>query len=401
VSAPLGKWSLALCATLLTLAFAEMTARLMWSPPQQVIISAAPDYAARLELEKEPARVDVPTRPEEAPNHFYRLTAAGRRMRANTLAHVENHVVSGRTVDIRTNSLGYRNREIGAKHGLRLLFLGDSITLAAYLDEPETFVRRIESLAAQNGLSWETINGGVAGISLKTELSILLETGLALAPDVVIVNFYLNDFQESLGVVMQRLPALVRHSRLLYQLVGSRYVESFDVTRIVQSAPSNEVQRQDGIITGTPSQYMRIYDRETARIDAWHSAYPAVASSSFAAEVETNFRDWGGAFAPEAWDYMRPLFDELVRLRSSHGFELRIVCHPVAAQVEAALVHDEPQQKLLGLCADLEVSCLDLLPALRRAHRARQKPLFYDNCHHTPEGSEFVAGEIYTFLAAP
>ena len=39
----------------------------------------------------------------------------------------------------KTNSLGYRNPEIGPKRGERILFLGDSITLGLALNEADTF----------------------------------------------------------------------------------------------------------------------------------------------------------------------------------------------------------------------------------------------------------------------
>ena len=54
--------------------------------------------------------------------------------------------------------------------------------------QEETFVRRVESLAAAAGRKWETINAGVSGISLKNELAILQETGLALEPNIVLTS---------------------------------------------------------------------------------------------------------------------------------------------------------------------------------------------------------------------
>ena len=104
----------------------------------------------------------------------------------------------------KTNSLGYRNREIGPKEGERILFLGDSITLGLAVNEPYTYVRQVETLARADGLSWETINAGVDGLGTNGELAVLSETGLSVSPDVVVLGFYHNDFLESPGIYLTR-----------------------------------------------------------------------------------------------------------------------------------------------------------------------------------------------------
>src|SRR4030095_3070249 len=121
------------------------------------------------EERRSPADLSVPRHPEQAT--LYVETPTGRRLRADTHLRIENHDLSKRTIDIVTNSIGYRNREIGPKTGTRILFLGDSITFADYQPEDETFVRQIEMLARQQGENWETINAGVGAVSLATELA--------------------------------------------------------------------------------------------------------------------------------------------------------------------------------------------------------------------------------------
>ena len=111
----------------------------------------------------------------------------------------------------RTNSLGYRNREIGPKQGERILFLGDSITLGLALNEPDTFVRRVEDLARGDGLGWETINAGVNGLGTNGELAVLNESGLSLFPDVVV-----------LGLLPERFPRVP--GRLLDHVAGARSI---------------------------------------------------------------------------------------------------------------------------------------------------------------------------------
>jgi len=94
---------------------AEGLARLLLPAPQTVQILADPRAARRLEEERRsPADLSVPRHPEQAPT-LYVETPSGRRLRANTHLRIDNHDLSKRTIDIVTNSIGYRNREIGAK----------------------------------------------------------------------------------------------------------------------------------------------------------------------------------------------------------------------------------------------------------------------------------------------
>ena len=176
------KWALAAASTLFSLLLAEGVCRVAVPAPARVNITVNPPTNAV------PAEVRLPVHPEQG--GLYVETPAGRRLRPNTTAHIGRHALSGVPVEIRTNALGYRNREIGEKKGKRILFLGDSITFADYLPEEQCFVRRVETLARAQGKDWETVNAGVGAVSLKTELAIQLETGLALNPDVVVLGWY-------------------------------------------------------------------------------------------------------------------------------------------------------------------------------------------------------------------
>ena len=312
-----------------------------------------------------------------AQGFVYISTPTGRRLRPNAHVVIENHSLSKRMIEIDTNSLGYRNREIGHKRGTRLLFLGDSITFGDYLPEKDTFVRLVEGLARSNSLDWETINAGVGAISLENELAILKETGLSLAPDAVIVCYYLNDFHESLGV---RIPEPLDRSRLASHLWWS-------------------LQQLD-----------RLFQRTTGRLDikAWRGEFEALLASrqedqsedqrQFYSAVLNAFGDWGGAWSPHTWSRVHPWFEEIQDLASKHGFKLFIVAFPVRAQVEASFIENYPQQHLKEFAAALGVPFLDILPMLREAHASAVTPLFYDQSHHTPEGNRRIALAIYDFL---
>jgi hypothetical protein len=300
--------------------------------------------------------------------------------------------VSGRTVEIRTNSIGYRNPEIGTKiEGRpRVLFLGDSVTNAGYIDEAETFVRRIETMSGQDGgPALETINAAVGGVGLEDELAILNETGLVTDPDVVVLCFYLNDPVPSPGVWLLPPPSWLEKSRL---------------AGLVMAALSR-TQREDQ----TAAHAAQIAD-----LDAWRAQVrrdfppgdgdPALDRAAFHTQVIEHFRDWGCSWSDGAWARMSPVFKELRRLADLHEIELRFVCFPHRLQVEAEFTADEPQRRLSKVAASLGIESLDLLPALRAAHRASdadvagESALFYDHCHLTPRGCDVAAREILAFL---
>jgi hypothetical protein len=371
---------IALCAaaTLSALFVAEVVARLVLPAPQTVRFVEWDEAAERREFDSaHPLQLrlgDV----QELP--FYRQTPAGRRMRAGARLIVERHRLTGKDVEIRTNSLGYRNPELGPKTMPRALFLGDSITLASHLDEPRTWVRRTERLARRAGLRLEAINAGIDTVGLEDELAILLETGLTTKPDLVILGFYLNDVQDSRGVEIVSPPRWLEWSRLC------RHVGIAWPTLLASSEPwldNSAVEPwRAGVLEAFPPG-----DGDLVR-----------SPPAFHREIQRMFADWGCAWSDEAWRRMHPLFVEFERLARAHEFRLVTLCFPVRAQVEAEYVLNHPQQRLAKITSELGVPLLDLLPPLRAVHHRRSTELFHDQCHLTEFGNELVAQEVFRFL---
>jgi hypothetical protein len=378
----LGRALLLLLGLCIAFGLNELLVRIALPAPQLVHVHRSPAFEKRVAWERSRRAVlELADHPEGG--GLYVETRAGRRLRANALAVIENHRLSGRRIEIETNSIGYRNEEIGPKRGVRLLFLGDSITFGDYLPEEETFVRRVEGLARGRGSDWETINAGVGSIGLENEIAILHETGLDLDPDVVVVGFYLNDFHDSPGVHVRRLPAPFDRSRLLQYVsttwTTQRALRGKARVRALEAEQARWLSDFDRTWPGVPGDYRR--DQR-----------------AFNGEIRRNFRDWGGAWSTHAWERMRPSFAELKRLSEERGFALFIVAFPVDLQVSAPYVYDHPQRQLAEVADDLEIGMLDLLPVMREAHARSSQPLFYDQCHHTPAGNELIALSVTDFL---
>ncbi len=165
------------------------------------------------------------------------------RMAANWSGFFPEEIVQevGRTeVPIRTNSLGLRSPEIALAKPpdtFRILVLGDSVTFGWSLRGEDTYASQLASLLAtlRPNQRVEVINAGVSGYGTWQELRWLQETGLALDPDVIIVQTHLNDAADNLwgtlGWQQGSDSWLVRTSmlaRLISRVSSARQVGSGD-----------------------------------------------------------------------------------------------------------------------------------------------------------------------------
>ena len=71
---------------------------------------------------------------------------------------------------------------------------------------------------------------------------------------------------------------------------------------------------------------------------------------------------------------------------------------PEADQVYYEKDYNFPQRKMREILDELNVPMLDTLPLLRKEYRQGNTDLFYDWCHHTPKGNDFIAQWVVDFL---
>lgn len=373
---------LLLSSTLLTLLAAEAGLRWLLPPPPMVRVLHETDLDHHLEEEKQEAR-EIALGPEGGWKDTFIKTPSGRRMRANMRVQITNHGLSGRTFEIRTNSLGYRSPEIGPKTRTRVLCLGDSITMGHYLPEEETFVRRAEKLSEATSRPLEMINAGIAAAGLQSEVAILEETGLRTDPDVVLVNFYLNDVHASPGIYVQRPPEVLAWSRLA----------QYAAIAAARLGPADE----GGEARIDPNE-LEAWRSDTARRYPPGPGDPQREPAALHRLVLDNFKDWGSSWSEGAWRKMRPYFLELDRQAKLHRFRLAFVIFPVEPQVESEFLEDVPQAALKRIAGEIDAPVLDLLPVLRKARAASTGSLFYDVCHPTPPTLALIAVAVHEFL---
>ncbi len=101
-------------------------------------------------------------------------------------------------LDTRSNSFGLRDHEFAREKGpneLRILCLGGSCTYGSGVALPEAFPQVLEERlsAADGSRAYEVINAGLPGYTVFQGYQLLRKHGFDFGPDVVIVDFGLNE----------------------------------------------------------------------------------------------------------------------------------------------------------------------------------------------------------------
>lgn len=107
------------------------------------------------------------------------------------LSHGNHHM--------RVNAFGFRGREYPEKKGeatRRILIIGDSVALGLFREEEYTFPAMLEVYLnrAEDGWTYEVLNGAVSGYNAENELGTLRQMGPRVGADLVILQTCINDF---------------------------------------------------------------------------------------------------------------------------------------------------------------------------------------------------------------
>ncbi|HEX6163661.1 MAG TPA: SGNH/GDSL hydrolase family protein [Vicinamibacterales bacterium] len=99
--------------------------------------------------------------------------------------------------EVVTNSLGLREeREIDLNPDpavTRILMLGDSVTFGFGVEQHETTSAQLEAQLAAAGRRVEVLNAGVGNYNTAMEVEAYLTERRGLKPDLVVLNFFVND----------------------------------------------------------------------------------------------------------------------------------------------------------------------------------------------------------------
>lgn len=119
-------------------------------------------------------------------------------------------------VEIATNSLGFRDREISIEKNdsiNRILFIGDSFTLGWGVPFDSTYSKVLEKKLNMPKINYEVINSGIGNYNSIMEVELFKIKGLDLKPDIVILMYFVND-TEPVPKVSKSESSFIRNSYL-------------------------------------------------------------------------------------------------------------------------------------------------------------------------------------------
>ncbi len=327
---------------------------------------------------------------EKLPGGFFLYSHTGTRLKKNAHGLVRHHTLSKTDIEIRTNSLGFRHRELGPKQPgeTRILVLGDSITFGDFVPQDQTYPAVMEQSLRRMfpGRLLEVINAGIGAVDLQNEFAVLMETGLSVKPDIVLVGLYLNDAYASPLLKIVRLPGWLSFSHLARWVLAK-------VDRLRALYKEHQWENQ------SPEEWKAARER-------FASTHPMKETGEWDTEESFNwhihhaFQDWGYAWDDGSWEKILPFVDMMRTVSRDAGFKLIFVYFPVRPQIMSKILRNEPQQRFVAEMRKRRLPYLDLLPWLRDKYARDQEDMLYDHCHYKPEGNAFIGDMLARFAAA-
>lgn len=244
--------------------------------------------------------------------------------------------------------LGFRlkqNLQIKPTNAIRILMLGDSFTQGNEVSVDKTFSKILERRLNQNsGRTYEVINAGVRGGSPLQYYLWLKNEGLALKPDIIILNFYLgNDITDALMFNIATDSAGIATQLTL----KDTYVDSAGYLRRIATHFS----------LCELSAFCRLYLRPKPKVSSWNS---------------------------QAWEITRRHLLAINQLTQNR---------PILTFIPEATNFDTPlRQLLLDFAAQNNIPVIDFTPRLDSS--------MYDNFdqHWNQSGHERAAEVLYEYL---
>ena len=286
-----------------------------------------------------------------------------------------------RGIPVRVNEFALRGPAVSrvpASGVHRVVALGDSATFGERLPEEDAFPAVLErELVARTRERWEVLNAGVQGYNTEAELAFLRTRALALLPETVVVGFNLNDFDYApvigpLGILTR--DANARVSRWSPANVSEFYVALrwLVITRghFLGADPTTTAS-----FTPPPGDRFAAFDRA---ISAYRKQYYA------------NPKDG-------RWQVLVDSLHGLADVARTSGIRVIVAIIPDGDQFEGGAAPPfVPQTKLLAICADAGLECIDLWSAFAAAGGAE---LYFDIMHPDAAGQRVIAHVLADRLA--
>lgn len=295
--------------------------------------------------------------------------------------------------DVEVNALGFRDhppRDPPAPR--RIVALGDSATFGVKLPAEVLWPTRLE---AALGPDTEVLNLGVVGYDVLEEVRFLERVGLALAPDLVVVGYHVNDvgFASPSREYVRRLRS---YGAPLYRLRLAQWLRSWADRR----ALTRQHRETDGEDYFVAENRQHIADlagdtEQLARIEA------------LARAVEAEPELQGGAHrylrwyrSPSRIGKLRTALERLAGHARRDGFEVLVFPVPWLADGGLEPAYDLAFDVVRAEVERAGLEWLDTLPATRAAGHAGLRIEPGDHGHPDAQGHRLLAETLARRLAA-
>lgn len=251
---------------------------------------------------------------------------------------------------------GFRRHEVpnrASADAPTVAFVGDSFTWGWGVPQGAVFTDQLRAVA---GAELRVLNYGVNAFGTGQVLALVEREVVKADPDLVVLMFYENDLDDNLDEKGGRRP--------FYRLEGDEAVLANVPVRRPVVGTSRKMMRHSVALS-----YLRYQSNLLgARIKE---------SRRGAVQAEAPSREPGPQSGALGWQVQGQLLE---RLRSAcattpRGAELRVVFIPSLRELRATMAGvDDPARvgdRLVALCEELDLDCLDLRPALASASAER------------------------------
>lgn len=265
-----------------------------------------------------------------------------------------------------TNALGFRDDELRANPDSRILLLGDSVSWGDGVVREKCYPYLLEKqLTARNvGRSFEVVNTGVPGYSTFQELAVFERLGPKLQPNLVVLQFCLND--------------VVERYKTVAEFGGDGMFLGIDTRTTVKGAYGWLLRH---------SRSFALFGGLAQRLARDSEAYEVrkLAEAPLRPELEA------------AWQRTLAEIDDIRGVAERLGTRLVLVVVPYAFQLDDPQGLDQPQRRLRAYATEHHVTLVDLLPPFAAE---RQRGLFKDENHFSFSGHELAAQVLAEALSA-
>jgi len=179
---------------------------------------------------------------------------------------VRETVNSSLAYTVSSDARGFRSNNLGrtgtTAPKVRILCLGDSYTYGYGVDDAFTYPAQLESMLslARPDLAFDVMNAGFPRYGIAEEASFFNRKGETIKPDVVALQFFLNDLQDmvrqpSFGLFLQQLVRPGRQNffeRALARTELYRFARKINIARTSRHPAYKSEQERQVLVQGSP-----------------------------------------------------------------------------------------------------------------------------------------------------